>query len=70
MNLFKTSLYYNGNEIFINLDNVTAILEDDKTQNAIFDCIGDDENRTYFTNEPYPIAIKRILQGDLLEANK
>lgn len=70
MNLFKTHLYYNGNEIYINLDKVTAILKDDKTQCAIFDCIGNDENRTYFTNEPYLIAIKRILQGDLLGEDK
>lgn len=70
MNLFKTMLEYNNTKIFINLDCVTGIMKCAKNGNAIFDCIGTDSERTYYTNELYEKVMQRILQGDLLGEDK
>lgn len=70
MNLFKTGIQGTDNKLFINLDNVVAISPNNRNGNAIIDCIGDDDNRSYFTNENFEKVMQRILRGDLLGEDK
>ena len=63
MKLFRTANKSNT-EFFINLENVTAVHKDNVDNTAIIECIGSDEDRTYFTNEPFDSLIRRLMMGE------